>query len=112
MAVDIPHELFQAVLCVEDLLTWLPALDDSAVSVMLRTHIPECYLDAGIEIGKLSHACRHDVILVCCCGEYRIVWPELLACSAFLCLADNLHGVERMAFPVFLLVYLAVAVDL
>ncbi len=100
VAVHIAHELLQTVLGMEHLLLGL--------AFLVGTEVGQGNLDACVEECQLTHTVGDDVPLVDGVGEDGGVWPELLACTALLGLADNLHGVEGLALLVLLLVDLSV----
>ena len=101
VAVDVAHELLESVLSVEHFLACL--------ALFVRAHIAQGDADAGVEERKLTHTACYDVPLVVGGGEYGGVGPELLACASQVGLAYYLHGVERLALLVLLLIYLSVA---
>lgn len=69
-------------------------------------------LDACIQVGQLTHAAGNNVPLESRGGENGRVGPELLTCAALGGVAHHLHSIERLAFLVFLLIDMTVAVDL
>ncbi len=105
MPVDIAHELLQSVLGVENLLAGLTRLRVGA-------QVGQCDADTGIEVGQLAHTACDDVPLEGSGGEDGRIGPELLACAALCGLADDLDGVEGLALLVFLLIDMAVAINL
>ena len=68
--------------------------------------------DACIEVGKFAHTARDDIPLVGGRCEYGLVRPELLAGAALFGGSNDLDRIERLALFVFLLIDVAVAVDL
>ena len=79
------------------------------VAVFVGTHVLECDGDTGIQIGQFTHTFGDDVVFIFGGGEYGTIRPELLTGTCFVCIANNFHVVEGLAFLVFLLVDMAVA---
>ena len=96
MAIYVAHELLQSILRMENLLLGL--------SFLVWAKIGECNLDACIQERQLSHTASDDVPLIDRMGEDGWVWPELLACTTLVGLADNLYRVERFSLLIFLLI--------
>ena len=104
VTVDVAHHLLESVLGVEDFLACL--------AVFVGAQVGQRDLDAGVEVGELTHTARHDVPLEGGGGEDGGVWPELLASTALVGVADDAYGIEGLSLFVFLLVDLAIAEDL
>ena len=104
MAVDIAHKLLQSVFGMESFLFCL--------AFLVRTQVAQCDGDAGIQIGQLTHTTSHDVVFVFGGGEDGGIGPELLTRTRFVGVAHNLHVIERLSLLVFLLIDMAVAIDL
>ena len=101
VTVDVAHELLQAVLGMEGLLT--------CVALFVLAKVDEVDGDAGIQVSQLTHTTCDDVPLVGGGGEDGGVWPELLARSRLVGVANNLHIVERLALLILLLIDVSVA---
>ena len=76
-------------------------------SLFVGTKVCQRYLDTGIKECQLTHAACNNIPFVYCSGEDGWVWPELLACTALVGLANHLYRIERLSLFVFLLVDLA-----
>ncbi len=105
VSIHIAHELLQSLFGMEYLRL-------AHVALLVGAQVCQRDGDACVEECQLTHTACHDVIFVCSGGEDGSVRPELLACAALLGLADNLYRVQRLSLLVFLLVYLAVTIDL
>ena len=80
------HKLFQTIFGMENLLTCLSCF-------WVRTKVGKRYLDSSIKICKFTHTVSNNIPFVCCCGEDRRVWPELLTCTILFCFSNNLHWI-------------------
>ena len=112
MAIHVANELLQSILSVEHLCLRLPVLWNIAILIRLWAKVCQGNLDASIEESKLTHTAGYYLVLICRCGEDASIRPELLASTALVCLADNLHIIERLTLLVFLLIDLAIAENL
>ena len=68
--------------------------------------------DAGVQIGQFAHTLGDDVVFVFRRREDGRVGPELLARARLVGVAHDFHIVERLSLFVFLLIDVAVAIDL
>ena len=105
MAVDVADKLLEALLGMEHLLACLARLG-------IRMLIRQGDLHAGIEVGQLPHTTCDDFPLESRCGEDSAVGPKLLSRTVLVRLSNDLHGIQRLALLIFLLVDIAVTKDL
>ncbi|CCY02905.1 uncharacterized protein BN812_00459 [Prevotella sp. CAG:924] len=101
VTINITHEFFQTVLCMEDFRTCLSSLG-------IRAQIGECDFHTGIQISQLTHTTCHDVPLISRSRKDRAIRPELLTGTTFLGRANHLHRIERATLLIFLLIDLAI----
>ena len=66
-------------------------------------------MNASVEVSQLAHAVGQNIVFILRGSEYACIRPELLASAANVSFAHHLHGVERLAFLVFLLINFAIA---
>ena len=82
------------------------------LSFLVWAQISQSNLDTRVEECQLAHTVGDDVPLIDCVGKDSWVWPELLACTAFVSFAYHLDRIERLTLLIFLLVDFATTEDL
>ena len=107
--VDVANEVAQSAFAVELLCAY--ALN-AHLGIFLQAHVCQRDGDAGIQVGQFAHAVGQCVVLVGGGDEDAAIGPELLARTADVRFADDLHACYGFAFGILLTINFAVTVHL